>query len=351
MLAPITHFLPLTTVVRKRMLPCDGRIIARIGQKVEPSDVVAEAIVGRKHLIVDVAQGLHLSSRRAAALIKIKKGQKVSQDEVVAESTGMFSRQVKAPIDGRIVAIGGGKLVLETGGSTIELLAGLRGEVTEIIADRGVVIRTIGSVIQGLWGNGRLETGVMMSIMDRPDEVFDLNRLDVSVRSAIILGGYVDNPAVFKNASDLPVRGLILASMSPALLPQAAHAPFPIMLIDGFGRRPMNSTAYKLLSTNIRREITLNAVTYDRLNGNRPEIYIPLPVSQDPPEPRDVETFIPGQTIRVISLTRPSRIGTLIQLSPNQVNLPNGLRVKTAEVQLESGEQILVPLTNLEVLG
>jgi hypothetical protein len=139
--------------------------------------------------------------------------------------------------------------------------------------------------------------------------------------------------------------------MSPTLLSQASHAPYPILLIDGFGRRPMNSSAYKLLSTSIRREITLNAVTYDRLNGDRPEIYIPLPVSQDPPEPHDVETFIPGQTIRVISLTHPSRIGTLVQLSPNQVNLPNGLRVRTAEVQLESGEKILVPLTNLEVLG
>jgi hypothetical protein len=147
------------------------------------------------------------------------------------------------------------------------------------------------------------------------------------------------------------VRGLILTSMSPALLPLASQAPYPVMLIDGFGRRPMNSSAYKLLSTNIRRTITLNAVAYNRLNGDRPDIFISLPVTQEPPEPRDLETFLPGQTVRVISLVRPARIGTLTRLSPNQVSLPNGLRVKTAEVQLESGDQILVPLTNLEVLG
>lgn len=351
MLASFTHILPLTTVVRKRLLPCDGRVVARIGQEVEPSEVVAEAIIGRKHMILDIAQGLHVSPRRAAGLILAKKGQKVNQDDVIAEAPGLFAREVKAPAEGRVVATGGGKIILETGGSPIELLAGMPGVVTEIIADRGVVIRATGSLIQGLWGNGRLETGVMMSVMDRPDEAFDLTRLDVSVRSAILLGGYAEDPAIFKSAEELPVRGLILTSMSPALLPLASQAPYPIMLIDGFGRRPMNSSAYKLLSTNIRRTITLNAVAYDRSQGDRPEIFISLPVTQEPPEPRDVETFLPGQTVRVISLVRPARIGTLTRLSPNQVELPNGLKVKTAEVQLESGDQILVPLTNLEVLG
>ncbi|MCX6068878.1 MAG: hypothetical protein NT121_24545, partial [Chloroflexi bacterium] len=76
MLASFTHILPLTTIVRKRMLPIDGRIIAKLGQKVNPTDVVAEAIVGRQHIIVDVAQLLGVSPQNAAALVKIKKNQK-----------------------------------------------------------------------------------------------------------------------------------------------------------------------------------------------------------------------------------------------------------------------------------
>lgn len=351
MLAPITHILPLTTVVRKRLLPNDGRVIAQIGQSVEPADVVAETIIGRKHLILDIAQNLRVSTRQAGAYTKVKKGQKVNQGDILAESTGLFSRSVRAPGEGRIAAVGSGKVILELGGENYELPAGLAGIVTDVIPNRGVAIRATGSLVQGLWGNGRLETGVMMSIMDGADEPFDLGKLDVAVRSAIILGGYVDNPAIFKTASELPVRGLILSSMSPALLPVAVGMPYPIMLVDGFGRRPMNSSAYKLLSTNDRRVITLNAAAYDRLGGDRPEIFIPLPVSQEPPEPREVETFLPGQTVRVISLSRPARIGTLVNLSPNLATMPNGLRVKTAEVKMESGEQYLVPLTNLEVLG
>jgi hypothetical protein len=113
----------------------------------------------------------------------------------------------------------------------------------------------------------------------------------------------------------------------------------------------MNSAAYKLLSTNIKREVALNAEVYDRLSGARPEVFIPLPVSQEPAEPRDVETFAPGQIVRVINLSGPSQLGTLVQLRPNPVNLVNGLKAKAAEVRLETGDQILVPLTNLEVLG
>jgi len=351
MIAPVTHILALTTVVRTRLLPVNGRIIARVGQKVTPTDVVADAIVGRKHLIVDFAQELNLLPKKAAGFLKVKKGQKVSQGEILAESTGMFPRQVQAPAEGRVVAVGGGKLVLETGGSSFELVAGIPGVVSEVIGDRGVVIRATGAIIQGLYGNGRLETGVMLSLFEKPDDVLNNTNMDVSLRGSIIVAGHVDNPAVIKNAADLPLRGMILASIAPAALSAAAQAPFPVLVTDGFGRRPMNSAAFKLLTTNVKRDITLNAEFYDRQNGTRPEVFIPLPVSQEPVEPRDMETFAPGQTVRVCYLARPGMIGTVIQLHPGLTALPSGLKAPAAEIRLETGEQVIIPLTNLEVLG
>lgn len=326
-------------------------MIAKVGQKINPTDVVAEALVGRKHLIVDVARLLRVSPRNAAALIKVKKGQKVAKGEVIAEGTGLFAREASSPEEGRVVAVGGGKLVLETGGSLFELVAGIPGQVTEVIGNRGVIIRSTGAVVQGLWGNGRLETGVMISVMEQPDQFVEASRFDVSIRGSIILGSCLEDPAVLKAAMELPVRGLVLASMSPALLPQALQATFPILLTDGFGRRPMNSIAYKLLTTNIKRDVALNAEIYDRINGTRPEVFIPLPVTQEPPEPREVETFAPGQIVRVINLSGPSQIGSLTQLFTHPVTLASKLRAKAALIRLESGEEISVSLTNLEVLG
>lgn len=351
MIASTTHIMALATLVRTRMLPANGRILVRAGQKVTPTDVVGDVMVGRKYMIVDFAQGLNLPPKKATALLKVKKGQQVLPKDVIAESTSMFPRTVLSPAEGRVVAIGGGKLVLETGGSMFELTAGIPGIVSAIIPERGVVIRAMGGIVQGLYGNGRLETGVMVSMIEKPDDVFNNTNLDVNLRGSIILAGHVNNPAVIKGAGDLLLRGMILSSISPSVLPAVAQAPFPILVIEGFGKRPMNSVAFKLLTTNVRRDVTLNAEFYDRQRGTRPEVFIPLPVSQDPPEPQDMETFAPGQTVRLCYLARPSVLGTVVQLRPGLSTLPSGLNALAADIRLETGEQVLVPLTNLEVLG
>jgi hypothetical protein len=76
-----------------------------------------------------------------------------------------------------------------------------------------------------------------------------------------------------------------------------------------------------------------------------------LPVSQEPPPPNDVETLEVGQTVRLRRAPHAGAIGTLANLSSGLVTLPSGLRAPAAEIKLENGEQILVPLVNLEIVG
>lgn len=51
MLAPVFYVLPLSTVIRTRLLPYAGRVVVRVGQKVSPSDVIAETSVSRRHIV------------------------------------------------------------------------------------------------------------------------------------------------------------------------------------------------------------------------------------------------------------------------------------------------------------
>ena len=126
---------------------------------------------------------------------------------------------------------------------------------------------------------------------------------------------------------------------------------YPIVVTDGFGTIPMNSIAYKLLSLNAKREVTLNAEAYDRYTGARPEVIIPLPVSQAPPTPNDIVAFAAGQQVRMRRPPATGSIGTLVEIKPGLTVLPSGLRAPAAMVKIENGETVIVPLVNLEVVG
>lgn len=349
MFAPVFYVLPLATITRKRLLPHAGRVVVRVGQKVSPSDVIAETSISRKHVIVDIAEQLQVPSAKLESIVKIKRGQKITKGEIIAEIGGVFGREVRSPVDGRVAAMAGGKLVLETGRAGIEVRAGVAGTVTEVIEGLGAVIRASGAVVQGVWGNGKIDAGVLLSLIEKPDDSLDASRLDVSLRGSVILAGHVSDPKTLKNAAELPVRGLVLSSMASALIPLAMQAPYPILLTDGFGRRPMNQPAFKLLSTNVKRDIAVNA-EFHRKMESRPEVFLSLPFTQEPPEPPEVETFAVGQTVRIISILEPAGKGSLVSLPNEPVILANGVRALAARVRLEAGDEILVPRSNLEVL-
>ncbi len=349
--APVHHILPLATIVRERLLPIKGTVLARMGQRVSAADVVAEAVWAREHIFLDVSRTFHVSPEQADKLIRCKEGDRLPAGAVVATSRGLVSRTVKAPRESRVVACGGGQVLLESGESRMELRAGIAGNVTQVIPDRGVEIQTAGALIQGVWGNGRVDTGVMINLADKPDTVLTANRLDVSMRGSILITGEVHDEDALRAAADLPVRGLIVGSMLPSLVPVAREVRYPIVLTEGFDTLPMNAVAYRLITTNVKREATLNAEAFDRYSGARPEVIIPLPTSAPPAIPHDVEAFAPGQTVRLRRQPGAGQVATLLGLHDSPATFPSGLRAPAAEIRLESGEQLVIPLVNLEVVG
>ena len=351
MLAPVLHVLPLATITRERTLPVAGKVNAHVNQRVNPTDVIAEASFAREHVLFDVARTFGVSTSQADKLIKVNTGDRVMQGALIAESRGMIPRSIKAPRPGRVMIVGSGQVLMEVGDTRIELRAGLPGVVTRVLPEHGVVIQTAGALIQGVWGNGRIDNGLMVNLLQKPDEVLTADRLDVSLRGSVILGGHVRDVETLKAAADLPVRGLILSSLLSPLIVNAYQMRYPILVTDGFGALPMNSAAFRLLTTNEKREVTVNAEHFDRYSGNRPEVIIPLPVTSEPPEPNLFEPFRVGQTVRLRRPPSAGMIGTLSNLPAGLSLLPSGLRAQAAEVKLENSETVLVPLVNLEVVG
>jgi hypothetical protein len=332
------------------VLPVAGRILVRKGQRVNPRDVVAEADLAPQHLMLDIARGLGLEPEAADAVLQRKPGDVLSEGDLIAGPVGWAKRVVRAPRAGKVILAGRGKILLEVESAAFELRAAYPGVVSSFIPERGVVLETYGGLIQGVWGNGGIDTGLMRVLINKPEDVLSADRIDVNLRGSVILGGYCGEIRVLQNAADMPVRGLILASMAAALLREAVKMPYPIVVLEGFGLLPMNSISFKLFTSNDQREVALNAEPFDAYSGSRPEVVIPLPVNEPPHEPRAETILASGQRVRIRRAPYHSSTGTILTVRPGLDTLPNGVRAATAEVRLDNETIVILPLANLEVL-
>jgi hypothetical protein len=350
MALPVTHILPLTTIRRDRLLPIPGKVLVRSGQKVKPTDVVAEANLQPEHLMLNVARGLGVTAPEADALNQRKAGEQLVEGDIIAQRGGIARRVVRSPISGRVVMVGEGQVLLEAETKPFQLLAGLPGNVSQIIHEQGVTIETTGVLIQGVWGNGRIDYGLLSVIGEGPDSVLQPGDMDVRFRGAIVLAGHCNDEQALRAAVDLTLRGLILGSLSARLVQEASRLRFPVVVLEGFGRRPFNPGTHKLIVTNEGREVVLKAEPYDRYNGTRPEVIIPLPAPNQPALPQDAPELSIGQKVRILREPHAGEAGSLAALPPGLSVFPNGLRTPAARVTLASGENVVIPLANLEIL-
>ncbi|MGW8249172.1 MAG: hypothetical protein ACWGO1_00890 [Anaerolineales bacterium] len=351
MLAQVTHILPITQIRRERLLPAAGRVTVRKGQKVSATDVIAEVRLAPEHMLLDVARGLGLPAKEADRYLQCHEGDQVAEGDVLAGPVGFTKRVIRASKNGRVIVAGDGQILLELEGPPFELKSGLPGSVAELVGDRGAIIETNGALIQGVWGNGRIDSGLMNVLASSPDEELRADRLDVSLRGSVVMGGVCLDAQVLRVGGELPLRGLILGSMDASLLPYAAKARYPVIVLDAIGRYAMNMAAFKLLSTNERRDVAINAEMWDRYTGKRPEVIIPLPATGNLGLSRDTVDFLPGQKVLVTRQPYARQIGTLQVVRPGLTLLPNGIKAPAGEIQLENGEYVVVPLVNLEVLA
>lgn len=349
MLSPVTHILPLTRIRRARLLPAGGRVLVQPGQKVSAIDIIAECSWQNRHALIDVRNSLRLNRKEPLdQVLERRIGERVVAGDILAQKGGLFKRVVRAPLDGEIVHIGSGRVMIEAQGQPFQLRAGYSGEVVEIVPELGAVIEASGALVQGVWGNGRIDMGMLLNLAQSPDDALTRERLDVSMRGAVILAGHCPAPDALQVADELPLRGLILGSMTAEAIPVAAGLQYPLIVLEGFGRIPINSTAYKILTTNEKRDIALNAAAWNAPAGERPEAMIPLPAEAEIPV--ETDTFKSGQTVRVVGLPYSGQIGVITKILPGRTRLASGLLAAAAGVRLESNVQVTVPLSNLDVL-
>lgn len=357
MLAPVTFITPLTTIRRTRLLPVPGEVTVRKGQAVRPTEVIATAQTAPRHYLLNVARGLGISESQTEQYIERFLGNEIHEGDIIASRGKIGKRIVRAPVDGRIVFVAGGQVLIRLTAEPVELLAGYPGTVAELIHERGVIISATGALIQGLWGNGKINAGPLSVLASSPTHELTPADLTESTKNTVVMAGHCKQPNVLKAGADAKLRGLIVASLTPELLPLAAAAPFPIVVTEGFGTLEYNPIAFKLLTTNQKRNVTVNAEVFDRARDTRPEIFVAVEAASlnDAEMPPDATMLAPDQRVRVTRAPYQGKIGRLVALLPGITIFPNGLRAPAARIQFEQDDpaqasESIIPLANLEIL-
>jgi hypothetical protein len=349
MLAPVKCILPMTLIRRRRVMPYSGKVLVRAGQKVGATDTLAESNLNPEYLLLDVGRGLGMQPEAVERYLQCQVGDQLAEKDIIAGPVGLARRIVRSPRAGKVVIIADGQVLLEITGQPYHLKAGLPGEVVELVTERGAIIESAGALIQGVWGNGRTESGLLVILARSPDHEIKASELDVSSRGAIVLAGHLREAEVLKTAEEIPLRGLILGSLEARLIPAAVKASFPIIVLEGFGRLPIGASSHKLMVSYERRDVTMNAEPWNQLTGVKPEVFFPAAVPESVSPPPE---FIPlgvGQQARILRAPKAGETGKIVELK-GMTTFPGGLRARAARILLENGENVIIPLANLEVL-
>ena len=345
-----TQITPAITLRRSRLLPVTGTVQVRLGQKVNGDDVIAEASVPTRHELVDVVRILGLSGPKAAdALIQRKVGETIAENDIIAETGGIFSRVIRTPAPGRIMSIRNGQVLIQTETSKLELLALYSGVVDQIIPDRGAFIKTTGSVIQAAWGNGKFASGPLRCQAENPSVSLSGTSFDINARGTVIAAANCIDANLLDTAASIPIAGLILGSMPYELVEKALKLPIPVLLIDGFGKSGMNPAAFKYLTKYNNHEVTLNATNESGSVDQKPEAVISADIENEVGQEQSRVTA--GQMVRIHSAPFLGQIGVVEKVLPGLTLMPNGLRVCAASVMMDNKERKTIPVDNLDGIG
>lgn len=361
----------------ERTLPQAGEVIVRVGQRVEPEDVVARALLSAPPQIINVARALGISPQRVESAMIRERGNKVAQGEVLARASRLGGRTCLASVGGVIADVDS-----ETGYVTVvpdpqpfELRANVRGIVMDTQPYRGVVIEAPAAQIYGVWGVGEERSGVLQLLVTDPSEPISPDQIDARSAYAILIGGSSISAVALRRAVQQQVRGVIVGGIDERELrtflgwsgqpswqiggagwqlpdPQRVGDPgLTLVVTEGFGSRPMSAPIFELLTTLDRQEALIEGLTRLRSPQRRPRIVAPLARSGvgqlEPPRP----ALQPGVSVRLVAPDHLGLVGVVRTLPSQPRPLGSGVRARGVEVALEDGTTLLVPRTAVEVLA
>ncbi len=206
-----------------------------------------------------------------------------------------------------------------------------------------------GLSVHGVWSNGITAGGTITLLSNDPAQ--DLTPETVTethAGSVLIVGGQATAEGLYAAAS-IGVNVVVAASMAARTIAYAQKLPMAVVLTNGFGKQTMAENVWMLFLLNTKR--TAQIVEIQTTESGLQKATLALNVSMAV-EGESIAAWQPlevGQQVRILDALQPNMVGLIVALSRTRTKLASGLREYTATVRLLSGEEIEVPLANLQI--
>lgn len=356
MITPIvaeSRALALTRVQRQRWLPLAGEVMVTAGTRVDGVEIIARANAVEHLHPIPLARYMRLNENTLQKHLLKLPGEYVQSRDIIAskpEYLGTLRRIYRAPGNGRFASLQGTWITFDLSDEPFRLRALYRGTVISVLPRRGVVIEAVGALVQGVWGTGEAN-GVLKLMVDTANSILMEEKVDISVRGAVMLAGSGITSAAIRRAVEEQAAGLIVGSLHAAQKELVLAQHLPTLVTEGFGERAMATQTFQLLMSHGEEEIALNASM--PAAEMHPEVFIPAkPTSSGAVVglPSPALTLQIGARVRIIAEPHPGQIGKISALISTPQVLENGLSAWGAEIELGSGERVFAPWENFELI-
>lgn len=337
-----------------RKLTRNGTVMVFPGQLTDPTMQIAWRKIWRTHFSINLYEALEL--RQGSSLqdyLLINEGDFVSVNEPIARRSDRKTRTLNALNSGRFLGLSSGNLIFEADAEDLETVcAGFPGTVTEIIPDRGAVIETNGAYTAGVWGNGRIGQGVLLTLPDIAKEgIFNTQSLSMAMAGSVVFANTCYDPEVLQATLRLSPGGLIFGSLPSALLPIAEELPFPVIVTDSIGGGRISEPVYNMLGENIIKCAYLYSAP---ARGHMPptaEIIIPKEDFSGNRKSGLSEVSV-GTRVRVLDGFYAGEIGYITELKPLEAGGDNETEQISDQVVIciDADTNITLPVNNVEIL-
>jgi len=342
---------PHMDIQREQRLPFPGNVLVKEGDTVQPDDVVAEAAIPGSILNIDIARALGVDSFDVSQYLTRDLNEELQAGDVIAQREGRVTRLVRAPVNGRLVACHAGKVSISTEQIVIQKIAGMIGEVAEIIPELGAVMRVRGSLLQGVWGNGKAGAGILRTAVSPFDFDQNLAVIETLEQGQVFAAGSGFNENCLDLLVEKAVSGLILGSLEAGLIRTVQALPIPVVVLQGFGDRPADAKRFGLLALHEGEMVSVNGCEQDLFEGRRPEVIIPNAEGNPLKNPGYRSRIAIGQRVQIQAGVRYGHTGKVIDLTEKPMRFESGLVLPSAIVELTSGDPVAVPSQNLIILS